>query len=145
MSSFPMLFYKRRVSPQNFLSFSFNPFATFLLYQKLLIFIGLMLMSAERKKCVTWFIYSFGLLWVRYNCAKFHHCRMCGTDLKRESLFDPSIREQPRKGPSWIGLKMIHNNEQNDQQNINEGPENIPVINNIFEILKSNNFLIITF
>ena len=34
-----------------------------------------MLMSAELKGCVTWFIYFFDLLWLRYNCAKFHHCR----------------------------------------------------------------------
>ena len=34
-----------------------------------------MLMSAELKGCVTWFICFLDLLWVRYNCAKFHQCR----------------------------------------------------------------------
>ena len=57
-----------------------------------------MLMSAELKGCVTWFIYFLDLLWLRYNCAKFHHCRICVTD------FVPPIREQLQKSPSWIGL-----------------------------------------
>ena len=39
------------------------------------------------------------LLWVRYNCAKFPHCRICLTDFT-----PPPIRGQPRKSPSWIGL-----------------------------------------
>ena len=34
-----------------------------------------MLMSAELKDCVTWFIFFLDFLWVRYNCAKFHNCR----------------------------------------------------------------------
>ena len=38
-----------------------------------------MLMSAELKGCVTRLIYFLDLLWVRYNCAKFHHCRICVT------------------------------------------------------------------
>ena len=41
-----------------------------------------MLISAELKECVTWFIYFVDLLKVRYNCAKFHHCMICVTDLK---------------------------------------------------------------
>ena len=41
-----------------------------------------MLMSAELKENVTWFIYFLDLLWVRYNCAKFHHCRICVTDFR---------------------------------------------------------------
>ena len=44
------------------------------------------------------------LLWERYNCAKFHHCRICVTDFRRGGLFAPPIREQPRKSPSWICL-----------------------------------------
>ena len=35
-----------------------------------------MLMSAELRRCATWFIYYFDLPSVRYNCAKFHHCRI---------------------------------------------------------------------
>ena len=34
-------------------------------------------------------------------------------------------------------LKMIHNTGQNDKQNANETPGDIPVFNNFFEILKS--------
>ena len=57
-----------------------------------------MLMLAELKGCATWFIYFFNLLWVRYNCAKFHHCRTCVTE----------FREQPPKSPSWTGLKNLY-------------------------------------
>lgn len=37
-----------------------------------------------------------------------------------------------------VGLKIIQNTEQNDEQNTNEAPGNIPVLvfNNIFAILK---------
>ena len=38
--------------------------------------------SAELKGCVTCFIYVLGLLKVRYNCAKFHLCRICVTDVR---------------------------------------------------------------
>ena len=41
------------------------------------------LMSAELKGFVTWFIYFLDLLWVRHNCAKFHYCRICVTDSRR--------------------------------------------------------------
>ena len=49
-----------------------------------------MLMSAELKGCVKSFIHFLDLLWVRYNCAKFHHCRICVTDFRKIP-----IREQP--------------------------------------------------
>ena len=49
-----------------------------------------MLMSAERKGCVTSFIYLLDLLWVRYNCAKFHHCKIYVTDF-REGAFLPLL------------------------------------------------------
>ena len=42
-----------------------------------------MLMSAEPKGCVTWFIYFLDLLWVRYNCDKFHYCRIYVTDFRQ--------------------------------------------------------------
>ena len=29
------------------------------------------------------------LLWVRYNCAKCHHCRICKTYFKEGQLFGP--------------------------------------------------------
>ena len=70
-----------------------------------------MLMSAELKGCVTWFIYFLDLLWVRYNCAKFYHCRICGTGFREGGLFalhlPAPIREQPQKSPSWIELRCL--------------------------------------
>ena len=111
-----------RISLQNFLTFSLiykdsrkvkinrnyaskcNLYLYFLIQQNLLIFGEKMLMSAELKECVTWFIYFLDLLWVRYNCAKFHHCRICVTDSKEGAFLSPT-REQPQKTPSWIGLK----------------------------------------
>ena len=39
--------------------------------------------------CVTWFIYFLDLLWVRYNCAKFHHCSICVTDFREVGAFLP--------------------------------------------------------
>ena len=71
---------------------------------KLLIFIEKMLMSAELKRCVTWFIYFLDFLKVKHNCTKFHHCRIWATDFREVDFLLPLIREQPRKGPSWIGL-----------------------------------------
>ena len=40
------------------------------------------LMSVEIKGCITWFICFFDLLQLRYNCAKFHHCRICVKDFR---------------------------------------------------------------
>ena len=63
----------------------------------------------QLKGCVTWFIYFLGLLWVRYNCAKFHHRRICVTDFREGGLFAPPthspIHELSQKSPSWIGLR----------------------------------------
>ena len=46
------------------------------------------------------FIYSLDFLYVRYNCIKFHHCRICVTDFRdgggafvQPPL--PPIREKP--------------------------------------------------
>ena len=41
-----------------------------------------MLVSAKLKECVRWFIHFLGLPLIRYNCAKFHHCRICVADLR---------------------------------------------------------------
>ena len=41
-----------------------------------------MLMSAERKRQVTWFKYFLHILEVRHNCAMFHHCRICVIDFR---------------------------------------------------------------
>ena len=48
------------------------------------------LMSAELKGCVTWFIYFLDVLWVRYNCATFHHCRICVTEFREGGPFWPA-------------------------------------------------------
>ena len=54
--------------------------------------------------------YFLDLLWVRYNCAKFDHCRICVTDFKEGGTFLPPplypIHEQAQESPSWIGLKF---------------------------------------
>ena len=54
------------------------------------------------------------LLDVRYNCAKFHHCRICVTDFKEVGVGGggggfllPPIHEQPLKDPSRIGLTRL--------------------------------------
>ena len=36
----------------------------------------------SRDKILSRVIFSLDVLWVRYNCAKFHHCRICGTDFR---------------------------------------------------------------
>ena len=69
-------------------------------------------MSAELKGCVTWFIYFFDLPLVRYNCAKFHHCRIWWQILGMGPK-SPPICEQPLKSPSWIGLRKILLNQSN--------------------------------
>ena len=48
-----------------------------------------MLMSTELKKCIMWFIYFLDLRWVRYNCAKFHHFRICVKNFREGGLFAP--------------------------------------------------------
>ena len=64
-----------------------------------------MLMSAEFKGCVTWFMHLSNLLYVRYNCAQFYHCRICVADFRKGPLFAPlPICEQLGKNPSWIEL-----------------------------------------
>ena len=53
---------------------------------------------------VTWFICFLNLLYVKYNCAKSHHCRICVAYFKSRRDFLTPICEQPRKIPCWIGL-----------------------------------------
>ena len=53
-----------------------------------------MLISAELRGFVTWFIHFLGLLWVRCNCAKFYHCRICSPrNSPRQSAIDMDIAE----------------------------------------------------
>ena len=66
-----------------------NLYLYFLIQQNLLISSEKMLVSAELKGCVTWFIFFLDLLWLRYNCAKFHCCRICATDFVERGLSGP--------------------------------------------------------
>ena len=43
----------------------------------------------------TWFIFLLNLLEVRYNCTKFHHCRICRTG--RERSWSPPSMSSPQK------------------------------------------------
>ena len=63
-----------------------NLYLYFLMQQNLLISVEKMLMPAELKGLVTWFIYFLGLPWVRYNSTEFHHCRISWAALKKSIL-----------------------------------------------------------
>ena len=49
--------------------------------------------------------YILDVLWVRCNCAKFHHCRICVTDFRDRG--DTPIRQHPWNSPSLIELSRI--------------------------------------
>ena len=54
-------------------------------------------MPVDLTKC--FIIFTFlNLLKARYNCTKFRHC---------PPITSKSIREKPRKSPSWIGLESV--------------------------------------
>ena len=92
---------------RNYVS-EWNLYLYFLIWQNLLISGKKMLLSAELKERVTWVIYFLDLFPVRYNCAKFHHCRICATDFReRGPFFALPNCEEPRKSPSWIGLIVV--------------------------------------
>ena len=84
-----------------------NLYLYFLIWQNLLICGKKMLMSAELKRCVTWFIYFLDFLYVMYNCAKFHHCRICVTDF-REGTFLPHLRPHPWVAPKRPILNRVN-------------------------------------
>ena len=63
-----------------------NLYLYFLMQQNLLISVEKMLMPAELKGLVTWFIYFLGLPWVRYNSTEFHHCRISWAAPKKPIL-----------------------------------------------------------
>ena len=67
----------------------FHLYLYFIASQKLLISAEKMLISAEFKGCVTWFIYFSSLFKVRYNCSNFHHCRMCVTNFRNGTFLSP--------------------------------------------------------
>ena len=60
------------------------------IFADLLIFTEKLLMSAEVKGCLLF----WDLLYVRFKCAKFHHCRMCVTDF---TLPHPPSVSSPEK------------------------------------------------
>ena len=65
-----------------------------------------MLLSAELKRCVTWFINSLDLLLVRYNCGKFHNCKTRVTDFREGVPFSPPPDLwAAQKRSIWTGLR----------------------------------------
>ena len=60
-----------------------KPSLYLLMYQNLLISGEKMVMPAELKRWVMWFIYFLVIPRVRYNCAKFDYCRICVTEFRR--------------------------------------------------------------
>ena len=48
-----------------------------------------MLMSVELWKCAKWLIHLLDLLYVRYSCAKFRHCRIFATDFREKGFLPP--------------------------------------------------------
>ena len=65
------------------------------------------LMSAELKGCVKWFIYFLDFLWVRYKWVKFNHCRICVTDLREGGPFWPPHPWEALKKPILNRVKEI--------------------------------------
>ena len=92
-----------------------NLYLYFLKLQNLLISCENMLMSAELKKCVTWFIYFLDLLYVRCNCPKFHHCRIYVTDF-REGAF---LATHPWVAPKRSILKRVNSKPVKTNNNAN--------------------------
>ena len=94
--------------------------SNFLIKQKLLISGEKRLMSAERKGCVTWFIYY---------CDKFHNCTIYVTDF-REGAFLPPHPWADLKRPILIGLMLVHQifqqkNIKNTCQNQKQPPPEV--------------------
>ena len=69
---------------------------------------NILLMSAEFKMCVMWFIHFLDIHWRRYNCVKFHHCVICvvGFQKGRTFLAPAPTNEHPQTGSSSIGLML---------------------------------------
>ena len=75
----------------------YNLYLHFLIEKNLLIFDGKVLMSAELRGCVTWFIYFMGVLEVRINCTNFPLCRICVTGFREGGLFAPYPWAAPKR------------------------------------------------
>ena len=65
-----------------------------------------MLMPAELKGCVTWFIYFLDLLWVRYSSAKFHNIGYVWLILGRGPFCPPSCPWAVLKRPILNRFKL---------------------------------------
>ena len=80
----------------------------FLIWGKLLTSGEKIQVKAERKGCFMWFLYFLDLLYARYNCAKFHYCRILvgyvWQILGKEAF--ALIHEQSQSGLSWRRLKV---------------------------------------
>ena len=68
-----------------------------------------LIISAELKECVTLFMYFLDLHQVRYNCAKFHNCRICVADFRFQE-----------GGPFLLPLSV--SSPEKTQQKINSQP-----------------------
>ena len=55
-----------------------------------------MLIPAELRVCVTWFTYFSDPFQVKYDCAKFYHCRIYLTDFREEGFLDPHPWAAPK-------------------------------------------------
>ena len=62
--------------------------------------------SRNQEVCHVIHVFFASSLAKRYNCAKFHHFRICVTEFREGAFLLPSIHEQSRKSPFWIGLKL---------------------------------------
>ena len=61
-----------------------------------------MLMSAEVRGCITWFMHDL-FFHVKYNCAKFHHCRICVTDFREGwSFLQKIVVKKLQKGNMYL-------------------------------------------
>ena len=86
----------------------YNLYLYFLIWQNLLISGEKILTSGEFKGCVTWLIYFLDLLWVRYNWAKFHHCRIYVTDFRKGGRFCPTHPWAAPKKPILNRVQRIN-------------------------------------
>ena len=119
------IFCNSKQNVKRFLIYPFkcNLYLYFIIYLMLLIFRETTLMSTELKGCVTWFIHFLDLIYVRYNCTKFHQCRICATDFREGRPFCPP---PPPCRPSdpWAAPKMSILNRVKCDSDIDLSPAN---------------------
>ena len=85
----------------------------FLIQQNLLISVEKLLMSAELIECHVNHNFS-DLFQVRYNCAKFHHCKICVTDFRKGEPFwpTPSVKSSEKAHPEQGSIAQDDSLEQ---------------------------------